>query len=619
MRWSAEKLRWILLSVAVLLACVVAAIFGLANYRAGQIWRRILARNGVNLRRETNGFTYSQSDGKRTIFTLHAAKAIPHGNNKWSLSDAVLVLYNKDGRTDRIYGSQFDYDQDAGVARAGGEVHMDLQAPPPAGHADQGAHGSAPDLSFTPGDEAAADPGLIHIRTSGLVYVRKLGVAATDQAAEFRYQGLTCTSRGAEFDSGRNIVRLLADVHLSGDLRGDPFTLTASHAVLDRSTNQADLQDPVLLSGERQAHAAHALLHLHTDGSLETGDADGDVELREHAEKLHAPRLHGEFGPRNQVRRALFSGGVVYSDTQPVRPAQGTARDLDLKFSDLGLLTTAFGDGGVNLLTEARGADGSVAERTVKAQTGLASFASAGVGSKQVFLQSLHLKGEAVVTGRTPRAGETHAIDRTEVRADDLQNTFIPGPGRRAELQEVVGVGHTQLEQVGSDGQHQLSTGEALDLHFSPEGGLAARRASEPASGQPRLQLASATQTGHVVLRSWTAGSVPAGPARGKTETEKITVGHAERAYFASLLGTLTLTGGEGGRAAVATGQQDHPNSAAGGQPRRSGRASGGDGLQRCRARGHLQRQGESTGTCGRYDRRSRSGVPAARPPGLPK
>ena len=152
---------------AVLLACVIAAVFGMANYRAGKIWQRILARNGVNLKQETNGFTYSQSDGKRTIFTLHAAKAKPQGKGKWSLSNAVLVLYAKDGRTDRIYGSQFDYDQDAGLARAVGEVHMDLQAPAASGKA---GHPTPPvDLSFTPGEDSAENPSLIHVRTSGLV------------------------------------------------------------------------------------------------------------------------------------------------------------------------------------------------------------------------------------------------------------------------------------------------------------------------------------------------------------------------------------------------------------------------------------------------------------------
>ena len=550
MRLSAEKLRWILLGGAVLLACVVAAVFGMANYRAGQIWRRILARNGVNLRRETNGFTYSQSDGKRTIFTLHAAKAVPRGKDRWSLSDAILVLYAKDGRTDRIYGREFDYDQSAGIARAVGEVHMDLQAPPSAGH---GGSGGAPNLGFTPGDEAAADPGLIHVRTNGLVYVRKLGVAATDQATEFRYRGLTCTSRGAEFDSEQNVVRLLADVHVNGDLRGDPFTLTASHAVLDRSRNQADLQQPVLFSGERHARASHALLHLRADGSLNTGDADGDVELSARTQTLRAPRLHGDFGPQNQVRHALFSGGVAFADTLAAHPAQGTARDVDLNFSDAGLLSTAMGDGGLNLLTEARTADGAVSQRIMKAQTGLASFAPERGRGRQVFLQSLHLKGDAVVTGRTPPGGgAAHSTDLTkranltEVRADDLQNTFAQeafaqGRARQSELQETVGTGHTQLEQMGSDGQHQLSTGERLELHFSSP--------NEAPAGRPELQLASAIQTGHVVLRSWSGVSTPAGSAPGKRAPERLTVGHADRALFASSAGTLTLTGGFDGRA----------------------------------------------------------------------
>ena len=119
------------------------------------IWNRILARNGINLQRETNGFTYSQSSHGRTVFTLHASKARPEGKNQWVLQDAVLILYGREpGRDDRIYGKQFEYDQDAGVLRALGEVHMDLQAPEPGGKPP--AAGAVPALTFGPEAEAPA-------------------------------------------------------------------------------------------------------------------------------------------------------------------------------------------------------------------------------------------------------------------------------------------------------------------------------------------------------------------------------------------------------------------------------------------------------------------------------
>ncbi len=566
MRFSAEKLRWILLSGAVFLGCALAAIFGLANYHAGQIWRRILARNGVNLRQETNGFTYSQSDGKRTIFTLHAAKAVPHGRGKWSLSDAVLVLYGKDGRTDRIYGSQFEYDQDAGLARAVGEVHMDLQAPPAAG---KGTHeATAPDLSFTPGDMATEDPGLIHVRTSGLVYMRKLGVAATPERAEFRYRGLTCTSRGAEFDSGQNVLRLLADVQLEGSLRDQPFRLNADHADLDRAANAVDLSHPLLVTGERNARASHALLHLRPGGSLATGDADGDVTLRSGTGMVSAPQLHGDFDGSNRPQHAQLSGGVRFVDSAATRPAQGSARQMDLDFLPGGPIRTAIAVGDVQFGSRRMGLDGITAVRQLRGERAVANFATAGAGVRRSALGTLRVTGSAEFSGESvsgrpsnqlgSRPGREQGSGQilTRVDADDLLTTFLPGETRTPEPQSIVGKGHTRLEQNGSNGARQLSTADALELRFEqhPAGSSEVPR--------PSSEVVSVTQTGHVVLRSWAAAHAPTGAAIGGAKTAEVTaaessrptLGHAQRAVFQANTGELTLTGGEEEKANIFDG-----------------------------------------------------------------
>ena len=543
MRWSAEKLRWVLLSGALLLAGVVAALFGLANYRAGKIWQRILARNGVNLRQETDGYTYSQSDGKRTAFTLHAAKAIPHGNGNFTLHDAVLVLYAKDGRTDRIYGNQFEYDQSQGVARAIGEVHMDLEAPQtPGPHAHRTP---APDLSFTPDDDSTADPSLIHVRTSGLVYTRKLGVAATDQPAEFRYEGLTCTSRGAEFDSGQDILRLLAEVHLTGMLRKAPFTLTATKAELDRGANTADLVHPHLVSNGRDGRAAHALLHLRKDGSLQTGDADGDVELRSGTKTVSAPQLHGDFAEQSRPQHALLSGGVHFVDSNTLRPAQGQAERVDLAISPTGVLHEAVATGGVTLLVKETAASGGPPlARQLRAQQATASFEPDAANLKRSVLRRLHMVGAAEFAGqasaKTP--GESPAL--TQVNADDLTTTFVPGRGRSLEPQHMTGFGHTELQQTADDGAHQRSTGDALELSFGPPAGAG------PNAADGGVQVSSAVQTGHVDLRSWAAPK----PDTAMNAQEP-SIGHAQKADFEASAGTLTLTGGGSGRAEIVDGQ----------------------------------------------------------------
>ena len=108
----------------------LAAYIGYGRYRALQTYTRLLQRSGITITHETDGFTYSQSVQGKTIFTIHAAKAVQHGEGQWTLHDVVMTFYGREpGVTDHIQASEVEYDEKQGVARAQGEVHMDLQAP----------------------------------------------------------------------------------------------------------------------------------------------------------------------------------------------------------------------------------------------------------------------------------------------------------------------------------------------------------------------------------------------------------------------------------------------------------------------------------------------------------
>jgi lipopolysaccharide export system protein LptA len=130
MNVSVERLRVWLLVGAGLLVVVVAGFLGYAHYRTHRFLTDLPGKLGVDVRRETNGYTYSQSVDGRTIYTLHAAKAVERSDGKLILHDVGIVLYGrKQDRADRIYGKEFEYDQKNEVIRAIGDVHIDLQAP----------------------------------------------------------------------------------------------------------------------------------------------------------------------------------------------------------------------------------------------------------------------------------------------------------------------------------------------------------------------------------------------------------------------------------------------------------------------------------------------------------
>ena len=294
----------------------------------------------------------------KTVFTLHAAKAFQHAGGLWTLHDVVLTLYGladkKSDRADRIYGNEFEWDENKGIARAVGEVQMDLQVP--SGIANSERHSAA-----TPGAAAGGDAESIHVRTSGLTFLRQLGVAATAELIEFHYGGMTCVARGAEFDSNPSALHLLADVKANGVLRGTATLLTAVRADFDRSTNLLQLAQPLVSDGRGKASSASATLHLRPDGSVETATATGSVLLETGTRHASAARLDVTLSDKSQPQTARLSGAVKVIDSSVSRPTQGEAGEMLVRFDAQGKPTELTASDGAHLATRTTHGRGHVA------------------------------------------------------------------------------------------------------------------------------------------------------------------------------------------------------------------------------------------------------------------
>ncbi len=518
MRLSIERLRWVLITVALLLVVVVAGYIGYGRWRALEAYRRILKKSGATLTHDTNGFTYSQSVQGKTIFTLHAKRATQQGEGKWALHDADLTLYGRlDNHADRIYGKEFEYDEKSGVARALGEVHMDLQAP----QVLAGGH-AAP--AVVEGEEQA---GVIHVRTSGLVYLRKLGVAATDEVVEFRYGGLQCTGKGAEFNSGQSTLRLLSDVVMDGTLRGQPVHMVATKADVDRVNNIGTITQPVMTSRGRTGRADLATAYLRKDGSIERAVAAGNVVMRAGTRTITAPMLEAQLNVQNVLETARLQGGVSVVDSDPQRATRGTARQVDAVFNDKGepASVTATGAARVEMrVPHAGGPSGLV--RSMQGEKIVGLFVPAG--GSAVRLSEVHATGGARAQGESLATVKGKPQRKqTLITADDLRLGFVPAAGSEKKLQpqQLSGLGHTFLQQDAALNEQQTSAGDSLQMTFHPE--------TEDAG----LEIASAVQTGHVVIRSRAAD-------RPETKTVgAISTGVGERAVYDGDSERLVLTG----------------------------------------------------------------------------
>ncbi|MEO8736819.1 MAG: hypothetical protein ABI380_09795, partial [Edaphobacter sp.] len=385
-----------------LLVMVIAAFLGYAHYRAHRFLTELPGKLGADIRQETNSFTYSQSGGPegKTLYTIHAAKAIQHKDGRYTLRDVGIVLYGrKQERADRIYGSEFEYDQKAGMIRAMGEVHLDLEAPAAKGAHAKMDYAAGKDLHGQ-GEHEVDDAHLIHVTTSGLVYLEKLGVAATDKEIQFEAGGMKGQAVGADYSSDTGVVVLHSSVKMVGLEHGRPAVLTAARAELDRAKLQMVLSQAKYVTvganvpggetggREQTAQAQMVVVHLRSDGTAEKVEADGAVTLKDGAGGVvTAPKGVVVLSAASQPQSAVLSGGVEYGSDEPLRQAQGEAAVGKAVFDKVGRLQQVVMTGSVHLyekVRNSRGANVPWSERNLDAAAVVLAMGMDGAGKAQL-------------------------------------------------------------------------------------------------------------------------------------------------------------------------------------------------------------------------------------------
>jgi lipopolysaccharide export system protein LptA len=570
MRNRVERLRIWLLGSAGFLLLVIAAFLGAAHYLSRH--RLTLpARLGVNIVRETNGYTYSQSVQGKTVFSIHAAKAVEHSDSKIALHDVSIDLYGKNGdRADRIYGDEFEYDQKAGVVRATGLVHIDLQTAEAVAALGQavGAQDSASEK------KPASGAKVLHVTTSGLVYLKDLGVAATNEDVEFQSGAMKGHATGASYSRDSGLLMLHSAVSMSGMMGKRAVTVTAATADLDNPNQKIFLTNARCDSQEQTVQAQRATLHARPDGTLARVEAEGNVTMTANGATVVSQRADLALNAKSQPQSAVLTGGVRYSDDQPLRQMRGEAKEATITFDAQAKpqpQDAVFG-GAVHMSERTRAtqaANEPWSTRDLTAAKVEARLARTGAGRPQ--LRDVDATGSArLVVVNNGSMASTRGMGTTELAADDLKSHLIDAKDGRQppQLDTVAGRGHTVLHQVRADGIERTSSGDSLDAKFRARstGRIATKASASPAktqpvgtaigsmshsgagslkSGEDLDDLLSAVQQGHIsMMRRAPAKSrdkVGAKPGRAKEDVQRAT---AERAAYDGDLDRVTLTGG---------------------------------------------------------------------------
>jgi lipopolysaccharide export system protein LptA len=561
---SVERLRaWVLGGVG-LLVVVIAVFVGYAHYRAHRFLTQLPAKLGIDVRQETNAYTYSQTVQGRTVYTIHAAKAVQHKDGKYTLHDVGIVLYGpKQDRADRIYGSEFEYDPAAEVIQAMGEVFIDLQAPE--------AQGADAKMDFAAGKDlhAGADGGgkgqatgaavggkavrMIHIKTSGLVYQQKLGIAATDKDLEFTSGGLIGHAVGADYNSNSGVVVLHSAVRVNGLEHDRPVLLTAARAELNRQKQTAVLLQARYVAiqagavgGGETAQAQHVLVNLRKDGTAERLEAEGEVTLTNgQGGTVTAPRGEMMLSEENHPQSAVMLGGVKYGEDGPLRQVQGESAEGRAAFDKAGRIEHVVMTGAVHLHERVRGSDAAPwSERDLGA--GAAELALASDAAGKTMLRDAKATGNARLNVVAPVVkGKSGGTTSGALAGDVLTTHFVRVDGTD-HIAEVHGDGHTLLRRVNEVGVVNTSAGDSLVAKFHPvaagvagQGGAGhgAGLAGGKGAATGTDEISTAVEQGHVVMTQMPVQKP--GDAVAPQE-ERAT---AERAVYDGGLERVTLTG----------------------------------------------------------------------------
>ncbi len=466
--------RWLLLGFAVL-ASMLVTVLGLKRIQARHVLADLPRRLGLDIQSETNGFSYTQSIKGRVLFTVHAAKAIQRENGKTTLHDVSIAVHPTPGsdRPDSIRGEQFEYDQVNGVIKAQGVVHLDLAGP----------------------RSSAAEPrsgaARIDVTTSGLIFLQKLGVLATDQPLQFVYGELHGSARGADYETDTGLLRLRSDVQLDGLQQGKPVHMVVAAAEFDRTRRTGTLHMAELQIAADRGRGDRVIVTAANEGSPRVLEADGNVVLDGlNGEHLSASHVRANTDGSGHLQQLAAQGNVVLQDERYSATSGSALLHMNAAGRPLQAeLTTA-----VHVSVAGKAGQGS---SELKSPHAVFNLLDAGSHTELkdlsadggAVLSSVEAEGAAQVANRSPLQ-KSGASPVTTLTARSLHADTAVANGVRY-IATVEGKGGTKLEQSDSLGNRRVSSGDTLQAALLPAAASAAT---------PRTQalLRSVVQTGAV-------------------------------------------------------------------------------------------------------------------------
>jgi lipopolysaccharide export system protein LptA len=446
-----SRLRRWFAAGAIAVTLIVAGVYFYARYHVQNALKQVPEKIGLEIQQTATGFTVSKSEQGRTIFKIEASKAVQFKQGGHAeLHDVAITVYGRDSaRYDRIYGSDFEYNQQSGDVTAQGEVQIDLEANP------EGVQN--PDQ--TPPKERG-NP--IHLKTSGLVFNQKSGNAFTRNRVDFELPQATGSAVGMNYVAKSNLLTLQSQVKLVSAGPGGA-TLFAQQALITRDPHQVVLDHPQLEMINRKCQSDAATLFLRPDNTLARVLASGNVLVQVTGVQIAEARSEQLeitlAGQQSTLKTAVFSGAVT-AEVSGDQPIHANAGRVQLDFVGKNILTKVRAEQAVKL-TQHQKASGNSAPQNLELTTALIDF----------FLT----EGSRLSRAETSGSGEialmpssNGAGPQTVVTAGQFQAHFNDS----GQLASVHGAPDARIVSKNPGQADRISTSENVDAVFQPGRGI---------------------------------------------------------------------------------------------------------------------------------------------------
>jgi lipopolysaccharide export system protein LptA len=284
---------------AIAIVLVVAGYYVVRRMAVERAKVEIPKKLGVDIQQSTEGFTLSKSEGGRTLFTVKASKAVQFkSGGRAELKDVNIVVYGRNSdRFDQISGTDFEYNPETSEVSAHGEVHIDLEA-----------DAKGPQRADQQPPEELKNP--IHLKTSGLVFNQKTGIAGTKEAIEFRIPQASGTAKGARYDSRLNALHLESQIQVTIAGR-TAATLRAASGEVTKEPRRAILHQVQVERDGSSFTADRVTIFLRNDNSVDRVLAEGNINAADQSSHLRTPRAEFLLEKNGELRSAVLNGGVL--------------------------------------------------------------------------------------------------------------------------------------------------------------------------------------------------------------------------------------------------------------------------------------------------------------------